>query len=59
METDANGKPVSKTFFSVDSMIGDAVNSSVKLEIEAVTIDNPADTLKSFRPRPAQFWHKL
>ena len=38
METDANGKPVSKTFFSVDSMSGDAVNGSVELGIEAVTV---------------------
>lgn len=47
METDANGKPVSQTFFSVDSMSGDAVNGSVKLGIEAVTVEKPADTLKS------------
>lgn len=47
-ETDANGKHVSTTIYSVDSMSGDAVNGSVKLSIGAVTAANPSDTLKSF-----------
>ena len=46
-ETDGNGKSVATTFYSVESMKGDAVNGSVRFKIEKVADANPADTLKS------------
>lgn len=45
VETDAAGKAVSKCYYSVESMKGDAVNGSVKLRVEDISASSPADTL--------------
>ncbi len=48
LESDADGKESATTFYSVGTMTGNAVNGSVKLIVERVTVSAPADTLKSF-----------
>ena len=47
VETDAAGKAVSKCYYSVESMKGDAVNGSVKLRVEDISASSPTDTLKN------------
>lgn len=48
IESDADGKMSVTTFYSVDTMTGNAVNGSVKLIVESVISSAPSDTLKSF-----------
>lgn len=47
METDANGKQVATAYHSVESMEGDAINGSLKLRVEKISVTSPADTIKS------------
>ena len=47
VETDAAGKALSKCYYSVESMKGDAVNGSVKLRVEDISASSPTDTLKN------------
>ena len=46
IESNAEGKPVTKYYYSVESMKGDGINGSVKLRIEEISLSSPADTVK-------------
>lgn len=46
-ETDGDGNTVATVYHSVERMKGDAVNGSVRMRVEKVKTDSPADTLKS------------
>ena len=47
VQTDAAGKTMSKCYYSVESMKGDAVNGRVKLRIEEISASSPTDTLRN------------
>ena len=47
-ETDGNGKQIATIYNSVESIDGDAVNGSIKVRVEEVSVASPKDTIKSY-----------
>lgn len=48
IETDGNGKQIATIYNSVESIDGDAVNGSIKVRVEEVSVASPKDTIKSY-----------
>ena len=48
IETDSEGKHISTSYNSIESIEGDGVNGSIKVRVDEVLVESPKDITKSF-----------